>query len=277
MIMGASTVNLAGSDFGTANTNYGPLGFRRSYQGAADFSGTYGIPTSFTASNAHIDWNTGTLKSNYVSIFSMKPNIDLMGNCSLDVPMMTFLQSIPTDHRIILCMWHEADGKVRQGTFTKDQWQKANERFMKLIRSFGGLNIYSGICLEAYQPHTGTDFADMIPDTWYAQELVDCFLVDGYSDLGTKGAVWDYSINYAQLKNVPWGVAEAGVKSGTVTGTWMSDQVSYCCNADAEMFCWFDNTVGTVLATPGATAEGKASAQMASKLLYQDSSTWMLG
>jgi hypothetical protein len=56
----------------------------------------------------------------------------------------------------------------------------------------------------------------------------------------------------------------------------MSDQVQYCLQNDAEMFCWFDNTVGTVLATPGSGSDAKASAQMASKILYQDPSTWML-
>jgi hypothetical protein len=271
MLMGASTVNLAGSDFATANTNYGPLAARRSYQGA---SATY--PASFAACNAHIDWNATTMRSNYVSVFSMKPDIDDAATSALDADLENFLESIPVNHRALLTIWHEGDGKVRSNAFTKTEWQNAVGHFLERVVNFGSPNICGGVILEAYQPHSGTDYEDMIPTSWHTDTTLDWFGVDGYSDLGSKGNVWDWAIDYSQSYDVPWGVAESGVKSGSVTGNWMSDQVSYCKMNDAEFFCWFDNTVGTVLATPGTSAEGKASAQMASKLLKVDPSTWAL-
>jgi hypothetical protein len=268
-----STANLAGSDFGAANTNYGPASVRRSYQGAA---ATY--PTSFTttACNAHIDWDATNQKTKYVTLHSMKPDINDAATSALDADLENFLTSIPSNHRAMLTIWHEGDGKVRGGSFTKTQWQNAVGHFLERVRDFGGPNIYAGVILETWQPGTGTDYTDMIPESWYADELVNWFGVDGYSDMGTKGAIWDDAIDYAGQRNIPWLVAEAGVKSGTVTGTWMSDQVQYCYQNDAEAFCWFDNTVGTVLATPGTGAGGIASAQMASKLLAVDPTTWLL-
>jgi hypothetical protein len=279
MLMGTSTPNLGGSDFAAANSSYGPLAVRRSYQGAA---ATY--PGNFLGStcNAHIDWDSTYNKTKYVSVYSMKPNIVDAGTSALDADLDNFLESIPENHRAILTIWHEGDGKVRQGTFTKAQWQAATEHFLTRIQAFGAPYIYGAIILEAYQPadtsnSAHTQYAEMINSDWYGDGIIDIILVDGYSDLGTRGAVWDKFLNYnLSAADIPWGVAECGVDSGTVTGTWMSDQVQYCRDNDAEVFCWFDNTVGAVLATPGTTAAGLASAQMASKVLYQDPSTWVL-
>lgn len=269
MLIGAATNNLSGSDYAAADSAFGPLACRRSYQGAAD-----GIPASFAVSNARIDWDATNSKTKYVSVYSCKPNVTQMGGTALDSALTAFVTSIPDDHRAILTCWHEGDSKVRQGAFTKAQWQDAVANFCQVARAVGKPNVYTSLTMTAWQPGTGTDFADMwTPDF---DGVVDLFLVDGYTDLGSEASIWGDAVAFAADKGLPWGIAETGVRSGTISTSWMVKQVRYARDHDAALFCWFNTVTGGVLATPGTTAGPVASAQAASYLNQADPATWVL-
>jgi hypothetical protein len=274
MLIGAATPNAAGSDYSVSDTAFGPLTARRSYQTPTDFPSTHGVPSSFSACNAHIDWDAAAAKSKYVSIYSCKPDIAMLGAGSLDSAVTAFVNSIPSGHRAILAAWHEGDGKVRQGAFTKSQWQDAQAEFCAAVKAVGNPDVYTSVILEAYQPGSGTDFADM----WRSDldGLVDVFLVDGYTDLGSEGQIWGKSVAFADAKGLPWGIAETGVRSGTISTSWMAKQIRYAQQNDAAAFCWFNTTTGGVLATPGTGAGPIASAQAASILHQVDPATWVL-
>lgn len=269
MLIGAATVNLGGSDFGAANTRYGPLTARRSYQAAAD-----GIPAAFSSSNAHIDWDTTGSKTKYVSVWSCKPNISQMAAGQLNAAVTAFVNTIPAAHRALLACWHEGDGKVRSGSFSKQQWQDAQVNFATAVKAAGHANVHPAIILEAYQPGTGTDY----PDMWRFDMagLVDALLIDGYTDNGSEAAVWEAGRLFAESQGIAWGIAEMGCRSVTVDQVWMAKQVRYAMQYNAAMATWFDNATGGVAATPGTGAGPVGTAQACSIINQIDPATWTL-
>jgi hypothetical protein len=269
MLIGAATVNLSGSDFGPANTRYGPLTARRSYQAAAD-----GIPASFTASNAKIDWDSINSCTKYVSVWSGKPDIAQMASGALDAAVTAFVNTIPVGHRAFLACWHEGDGKVRSGSFTKTQWQDAQVHFAAAVKAAGRVNVHPVIILEAYQPGTGTNYADMWRTDFNG--LVDALLIDGYTDNGSEAAVWEKGRLFAESQDIAWGIAEMGCRSTTVDQAWMAKQIRYAMRNGAVMATWFDNTTGGVAATPGTGAGPVGVAQCASIVNQVDPATFTL-
>lgn len=265
MLVGAATQNAGGSDYAPLDTTAGPFTCRRSYNGTADFSSTHGVPTSFSASNAHIDYDTVADMTRYVSVYSFKPDVTMLGNGDLDDEVNTFLGTVPDGHPMLLTVWHEADGKVRGGTFTVAAWKKAFQRFADLVHGFGNAHLYVALVLEAYQPTTpGTLYTDMWPGDGYA----DCFLTDGYTDLGSGDSVWKKGYDFAVSKSLPWGIAELGQRSGAVDPGWMAVQATYAADREAVCLCWFNNTTGPVTPTPGTGAGPLATARLASTAYY---------
>lgn len=259
MLVGMATQNGNGSDW---PTNMGPMTARRSYNKTADFSATHGVPTSFAASNAHVDSGL-----NVVTIYSFKPDIILMAGTSLDASVEGFLDSFPEGQKAILTVWHEPDGKVRQGQFTIAQWQAAFTHFCDLVHAHGNPNIKTAAIFEAYQQsNPGTQYADMWPGDGYA----DYILYDGYTDLGSGDSVWKKGYDFAQSKGLPWGVGEVGFRSGTVTNTWDVDQALWAYRHDAAVFCWFNCDAGGVVPTPGTGTAAVAGAYTLAQVYYTD-------
>jgi hypothetical protein len=277
MLVGATGQSLGGNDFAALNASAGPFSCRRSYNGSADFSTNGGVPTSFTASNAAYDYDVVADVSKYVSIYSSKPDLTRMGSSNtgtnLDDEVNNFLASIPEDHPMLLTIWHEADGKVRSGTFTLTVWKAAFKRFCDLVHAFGNPDLYTALVLEAYQPTTaGTLYADMWPGDGYA----DCLLTDGYTDLGSGDGVWKKGVDFAALKGIPWGIAELGFRTGTVTSDWMAVQATYAEDHDGVCLCWFNSNSGGVTPTPGTAAGPLATARLASTAYYVQPNLFVL-
>jgi hypothetical protein len=262
MLIGAATQNLSGSDW---PTNLGPLTCRRSFNGSTDFAATYGVPTSFSASNAGIDASKGL-----VSIYSFKPDISLMAGASLDDAVNAFLDSIPAGQKMILTVWHEPGSKVRQGVFTVTQWQAAFTHFCNLVHAKANPNLATAYIDSAYQPTTaGSLYGDIWPGPGYA----DYFLTDGYTDLGSGDSVWKKGADAAKGWGIPWGIGEIGVRSGTISNTWMATQTRWAMDNNAVCLCWFDSNSGGVVPTPGTDANAVATAMTVSTLLQVDPAT----
>lgn len=259
MLVGMATQVMNGSDW---PTNVGPLTCRRSYNGASDFPTTHGVPTSYAASNAHVDPGL-----NVVTNYSFKPDIILMAGTSLDASVEAWLDSFPEDQKAFVTIWHEADGKVRQNMFTIAQWQDAFTHFCDLVHAHGNPNIKTSLILEAYQQsNPGTQYADLWPGDGYA----DYFFTDGYTDLGSGDSVWKKGKDFADLKNLPWGIGEVGFRTGTVTNTWDVDQAVWAYEHDAVCFCWFNSNSGGVTPTPGTGTAAVAGAYTLAKVYHVD-------
>lgn len=262
MLVGAATQNLSGNDFIALDMACGPFDVRRSYNGSGDFTSTGGVPTSFAASNAALDYSAG-----YVTMYSFKPDIQRVKSGDLDDEILIFLNSIPAGHRAMLSIWHEADGKARQGTFTVADWKAAFKHFCDLVHSLDDPNLQTALILEAYQPTTdpiGTTYAKMWPGPGY----VDVFLVDGYTDLGNTGnAVFGKAASFATLMDVPWGVAEMGQRTGAVDTEWMAEMARYLADHGAVSLVWFNSNAGGVTPTPGPDLVPRAVAETISLLL----------
>lgn len=261
--MGAASQSLTGNDFTALNAAIGPLTGRRSYQGEAD-----GFPL-FSVGNSKIDYDATAHKTKYVTFVSFKPDVIAMANGSLDSQVNAWLASIPSGHPVVATIWHEADGKVRQSKFTVAQFKAAFIRFATLVHQANLPNVWVSLILEAYQalPQcAGTQFADM----WPGRGFADLFMVDGYDDLGTQGAVWDGAIQFARTHGVPWAIGEVGTKKApAVDPKWMADQVAYAGTYDCRAFLWFNNTT-SALPTPGSDPSAQLVASTMSYLLYDD-------
>lgn len=266
MLLGAASQSLPGNDFAALDAAIGPLTARRSYQGEAD-----GFPL-FAVGNSRIDYQNNRTK--YVTFVSFKPDAVSMANGGYDDEVNAWLASIPSGHPVVATIWHEADGKVRQGKFTVTQFKAAFIRFATLVHTANLPNVHTSLILEAYQdlPQCeGTQFADM----WPGRGFADIFLVDGYDDLGTQGAVWDGAILFARSHGVPWGVGECGTKvAPAVDPGWMATQVAYAGVYDARVFMWFNNTTAA-LPTPGSDPVAQHTAATISFLLYDDPATFV--
>jgi hypothetical protein len=142
------------------------------------------------------------------------------------------------------------------------------------VKAAGRADIHPVIILEAYQPGTGTDYADM----WRADfdGLVDALLIDGYTDNGSEAVAWEKGRLFAAAKGIPWGIAEMGCRSTTVDQVWMAKQIRYAMRNAAALACWFDTTTGGVAATPGTGAGPVGVAQCASIINQVDPATWTL-
>lgn len=271
MLVGAASANLAGSDFDALDAAAGPFTVRRSYD--------TGIPATWDASVAGID------VGKRASIWSCKPDLAQLAAGSLDTTIRALVASIPTTHVCWLTAWHEPDGKIRQGAFTLAQYQPAFARWCAVVKQaaidFGKPHVYTAQILEAWSgqtPQAGTTYADL----WPGDGLVDCYGVDGYSNTGSTDALWGPARSFATSKGIPWGIAEVGC--GTAIDTsWMSDQAAYASTHAAggqhtkcAWFCWFSNSVGGVVPTPGTDPAAQATAKSISQTYYTDVNAFVL-
>jgi hypothetical protein len=267
MLVGAASVNLNGSDFPALDVAAGPFTVRRSYD--------TNLPATFAASVAGIDVGVRA------SVWSCKPDLTQLASGALDSAITAFVASIPDTHVVWLTVWHEPDGKIRKGQFTLADYLPAFARFCQVVKSVGKSHVYTTQILEAWSgqhPAAGTTYSDL----WPGDGLVDCYGVDGYSNTGTGAALWGPAVTFAQSKGIPWGIAEVGCAT-TMDTSWMQAQADYATTHKAggqhtrcAYFCWFSNTTGGVLATPGSDAAAQAKAKSISQANYTDVNAFVL-
>lgn len=262
MLVGAAGQSLSGSDYAVLNASAGPFTCRRSYNGANDFASNHGVPTSFSASNAALDYDTVADMTRYVSVYSFKPDLTMLGSTTgnLDARLEAFIETIPDGHPMMLTPWHEPGSKVRQGTFSAAAWIAGFRRFADVVDASGNAHLYTALIDSAYQPPTGGLYADV----WPGNEYVDVMLLDGYTDLGSGNPVWLKGRDFATLKGVPWGIGELGFRTGVVNSDWMAVQANYAQDNGAVCLCWFNSNSGGVSPTPGTAAGPLATARLAS-------------
>ncbi|SNR54763.1 hypothetical protein [Actinomadura mexicana] len=275
ILWGTCPRNLSGSDFAAKDAAYGPLTIRRSYQPA-----TAGMPASWAACNGGVD------VGKRASCWSGKPSITAMAGGKLDAQTLTFLRSIPKSHLAFVSIWHEGDGKIRNGTFRLGTYTAALKRFCELVqqvRSEGWPHLHTIQILTAWSgtsPKTGSTYAE----TWPGDGLVDVLGVDGYSHVGSGPALWGPAVRFARSKGIPWAVPEIGYGStGTQNVNWMKDQIAYLTttagggkHTRCAFACWFD-TIGPISTpTPGNDSRWISAAKAASRTYYSDYTEFVL-
>lgn len=267
MLVGAATQNLSGSDFPALDASSGPFTVRRSYDSA--------LPASFAASVAGIDVGVRA------SVWSCKPDLAQLAAGTLDSAITRFVTSIPDSHVAFLTCWHEPDGKIRKNEITLGQYLPAFRRFCQVVKAVNKPHVYTTQILEAWSgqtPKAGSTYADLWPGAGY----VDCYGVDGYSNTGSGSSLWGPALSFATSKGIPWGIAELGCGT-TMSTSWMQDQADYAAthaaggqHTRAAYFCWFSNTVGGMVPTPGSDTAAQAKAKAISQAYYAAPSTFAL-
>jgi hypothetical protein len=266
--------NLSGSDTAAKNASYGPLTIRRSYQPAAA-----GMPASWAASNAGVDVGVRA------SAWSGKPSITAMAAGSLDSQTLTFLRSIPKSHVAFVSIWHEPDGKIKDGTFTLSVYKQAFARFCGLVQQVkaeGWPHLYSFQCVTTWSgtnPSPGTTYADL----WPGDGLVDVYGLDGYSHVGDGPTLWGPGVAFAQSKGIPWCIPEIGYgNQGSQDVSWMNRQIDYITSTGtggrprAAWACWFDVPGPISIPTPGTNSAWIAAAKAASQTWFTDYTAFVL-
>ncbi len=275
ILWGTCPQSLSGSDFGAKDTAYGPLTIRRSYQPAAA-----GMPASWAACNGGVDVGLRA------SCWSGKPDINAMAAGSLDAQTLTFLRSIPKSHVAFVSVWHEGDGKIRDGAFSLNTYKAALRRFCQLVRqvqSEGWSHLYTIQILTTWSgtnPKAGTTYAD----TWPGDGLVDCFGVDGYSHVGSGASLWGPAVDFARSKGIAWAVPEIGYgNTGPQDVSWLNAQVAYLTttagggsHTRCAFACWFDTAGPISNPTPGNVSAWISAAKAASAAHYSDYTKFVL-
>jgi hypothetical protein len=267
MLVGAASQELSGSDFPALDAVAGPWTIRRSYGGQAD-----GIPRSFADSVAGID------VGKRASVLSLKPDLTAMADGSLDAAVTAFVRSIPAGHRTFLTIWHEADGKIRNGKFTLEAWMAAFKRFCDLVHRTGGPTVYTALILEAWSgqhPEPGSTYEELWPGLDATGcPYADVFSVDGSSDSGSEESLWGPAREFAKHVGVPWAISEIGCKQ-ELSVDWMARNAVYAADHAAAFLCWFSNDNNAV-PTPGTDPAADARSHQISLTYYTDPATYVL-
>jgi hypothetical protein len=271
MLIGAASGVLNGADFAALDAAAGPFTCRRSYDTV--------LPATFADSVAGID------VGQRASIWSCKPDLAQLAAGLLDTQIRSFVASIPPSHVAFLTAWHEPDAKIRKGQFTLSDYLPAFVRWCQVVKQaaadLGRPYVYTAQIMTTWSgqhPQTGTTFEDL----WPGDGLVDVYAVDGYSNVGSGDALWGPAVAFATSKNIPWAVAETGCVD-TMDTTWMATQATYAAShraggghTKAAFFCWFSNTTGGVLATPGNDPAAQATAHAVAVANYTDVNAFVL-
>ena len=275
ILWGAATDNLSGSDFAADDTQFGPLTIRRSYQPAAA-----GMPGSWAACNAGVDVGVRA------SCWSGKPTMSSVASGALDGQILAFLRSIPKTHVAFVSIWHEPDGKIKDGVFSLATYKTGFARFCSLVQQVkaeGWPHLYSFQCVTTWagtNPSPGTTYADM----WPGDGLVDCYGLDGYSHVGSQASLWGPGVAFATSKNIPWCIPEIGYgNTGTQSVSWMNDQIAYVTTTKAggehsrcAFACWFNVPGPISVPTPGTNSAWIAAAKAASQTYFTDYTKFVL-
>jgi hypothetical protein len=271
MLIGAASANLSGSDFAALDTVAGPYTCRRSYDVT--------LPASFAASAAGIDVGLRA------SIWSCKPDLDQLASGALDSAIRAFVASIPPTHVCWLTAWHEPDAKIRQDVFTLAAYLPAFTRWCQVVKAaaveFGRPHVYTAQVMTTWSgqhPQAGSTF----PEMWPGDGLVDCFAVDGYSNVGSGADLWGPAVTFAAGKGIPWGIGEVGCVT-TMDVAWMQAQADYAGataaggrHTRAAFLAWFSNATGGVLPTPGTDAAAQAKSKQIAQQYYTDVNSYLL-
>lgn len=278
LLIGAASANSNGSDFDALDTAAGPFTARRVYEDPQS-----GFPwATWSASRGAMD------VGKRASVWSCKPDIVKLGQGVYDAQITAFVQSIPDTHVAFLTCWHEVDAKIRKAStdsvgtvITLANWLPAIRHFCDAVHAAGKPHVYTALALTVWSgisPAAGSTYAELWPGAGY----VDCFAVDGYSDVGSGASLWGPAVTFAQSKGIPWAVAEAGC-AGTMDTTWMQNQVDYADthaaggdHSRAAFFLWFSSTVGGVLATPGTNSAAVAKSKSIAQAHFTDVNSYLL-
>lgn len=205
---------------------------------------------------------------------------------SLDGQILTFLRSIPRTHVAFVSIWHEPDGKIKDGVFSLNLYKTGFARFCSLVQQVkaeGWPHLYTFQCVTTWagtNPSPGTTYADM----WPGDGLVDCYGLDGYSHVGSQASLWGPGVEFAKAKGIPWCVPEIGYGSqGTQNVSWMNDQITYLTTTPAggahlrcAFACWFNVPGPISIPTPGTNSSWIAAAKAASQTYFTDYSQFIL-
>jgi hypothetical protein len=272
MLNGAASADAGGSDFAALDAVAGPYTCRRSYDSG-------GLPATFAASVAGIDVGVRA------SIWSCKPSLADLASGALDSATRAFVASIPDTHVCWITAWHEPDVKIRKGTITLADYLPAFARWCSVVKQaaidFSKPHVYTVQVMSTWSgqhPVSGSTFADL----WPGDGLVDCYAVDGYANVGSGSALWGPAVTFAKSKNIPWAVAEVGCVD-TMDTAWMQTQADYAGataaggqHTRAAFFCWFSNSTGGVLPTPGTDPAAQAKSKAIAQTYYADVNSYML-
>lgn len=271
MLVGAATESASGSDFASQAAAAGPWTVRRSYNTA--------IPASWAASTAGVD------VGQRASIWSCKPDLTQLASGALDATIRTFVASIPATHVCWLTAWHEPGHKIRGGTFTLSAYLAGFRRWSTVVKQaitdYGKPHVYTTQIVQTWDgihPTPGTTLEEM----WPGDGMVDCLGIDAYSNEGTGDALWGPALAHATRHGIPWIAPEVGC--GTVMDTsWMSAAATYAATHAAGgqhtrcgAFCWFSNSTGPTIATPGSNSAAIAVAKSVSQTYYTDFNAFVL-
>jgi hypothetical protein len=165
--VGASAAsNLA---FTALETAAGPLGARRTYNGA--------LPRSFSESNAASD-----VSDRRTSYWSFAPRVaTFASDPAAQSAFSAFLDTIPAGHKTVIVAWHEPEDNIRQGQFTLAQWGATNNKVGQIIRSKHRPELRHGICLmgpwtfDSRSPYYRYDWKSVLNF-----DLVDVVGIDPY-------------------------------------------------------------------------------------------------
>lgn len=120
-----------------------------------------------------------------------------------------------TGQKTRVAMWHEADVKIRKGTFTLAQYRAAADHFNARVKAFGSPGIETAFCFTKFTlvPGNGLTFADLLPVD------VDVFCWDVYATTAatTVPSMLDPIRANAIQYGKPWAIWECGVDGATHT------------------------------------------------------------
>jgi len=271
MLLGSSGPG-GGSGVNASLTTAGKLyAVRRAYD-------TGGIPTSYSASSASGDFTAGRS-----SVWSAKPDIVAFGAGTLDSAFTAFLATVPGGtmpngrQYLFYCnLWHEADGKVKQGLYTAAQFRTASSRMADLIAASGKTNIIptvntTGMPFSGNYNDTAHGFSSP-EDFWVPGKhkvyLLDAYNLWGYSTDATttnkyNGNPWSQmvarfapAVTWFKANGVRWGIGEWNAtecvntsasdpgglhsKASTLTAGLQS-----CYDNSCEVFAYWDQAFGS--------------------------------
>lgn len=275
LLIGSATDPPNRTAFEAANLQMGPWTAHRGFSAGGFPAGGFAATTC--------GWDPGR----WASVWSGKPDPIAMASGGLDSTARNFLLSIPASHTAFICIWHEADVKIKQGTapYNAAQYVAAWRRFYSILREVQAdrPHLYGCLIFGAYSyinPRAGATLEELWPgNDAVGRPLVDVIAFDGYAFTGaeTGDYMWGGGRAFAASKGVAWGIAEAGLSPGVdaaAGATWMQTQADYAAthgagpHSSAAFLTWFNTSVGGVLPTPSHYAETRAKSAAISQQYF---------
>lgn len=252
-LVGAATLNDSQASFTDLENDVGSLLIRRSY------SGPDILPANFGATKAAID--AGVRES----MWSFKPNPATFAAGGNDTWFNSFLDSIPSGHRMIIILWHEPEDNIANGEFSLAEWKAANNHLGALVHAKGRAELRTAICLmgswtfNPASPYYTTEY-------WDAgfSSAIDYIGLDPYNSNSSftkfsNDANLARAMNWAALHQKQVILPEFGCIDDpggdpSKKVAWINDAYQYSVSANMYAICYF-NMDGTIPDVPLSTPE----------------------